>query len=453
VTTRALTVRSNANRIVRVISDNPVWFVLLGGLILRLWLAHFQGNLSDLRQYEAWSSELGHDGPTGFYHGPNYKDYLPIYPYFLWAIGLLAKWFDFSEETWLYALKMPSVIADLASAYLLYMFLSDKAERTRVLAAATYLLLPPVLMIGPLWGQVDSLLALPLFGAVYLLGRNHPVAAAAAFTVAFMMKPFAAAALPFVAMWGVRDYGPRVWLRCVVAAFVVGLVLALPFFPKDPWNLFRVAYDGTTTFTFSASFTFNFFGAFGWFRGDDLKTWFIPWWAWGLFLTVLGEIAVLYSLRKAKGSGMLALGVGLSMLVFFTFETRMHERYMFACFLPLLAACFYLNRPLLWASFAWLSLVQFLQLYKSFFDPFFNAGDPSWLYSSWVLRAIDWSPEWWHRAGSCAAFVLSSLEVLTVIALIVYTFLMLHRIRIEPVTGETDRRLGRARVNGSGTDI
>jgi len=60
---------------------------------------------------------------------------------------------------------------------------------------------------------------------------------------------------------------------------------------------------------------------------------------------------------------MLALGTALSVLVFYLFLTRMHERYVFATFLPLLAACALLESRALWAAFVALSALHFINLY------------------------------------------------------------------------------------------
>jgi hypothetical protein len=188
----------------------------------------------------------------------------------------------------------------------------------------------------------------------------------------------------------------------------------------------------SNVFGHSSSFAFNFWGIWGWFRGDNLQYYWIDWRYWGFFLNTISTAVIIYSLRNARGPGMLALGVGLSMLAFFTFQTRMHERYMFPALLPLLAAGFYINRPFFWVGFALLSILQFLSLYKAFYHPFFNAGDPAWLYADWVLRMLDYSPSWWHRPGTLAVWLGSLCTTLTFLALTAYAFLLHHRVRVEP---------------------
>ncbi len=127
---------------------------------MRLLLARAPGYESDLLTFEQWSLDLGQHGPLHFYEGPGFADYLPGYLYFLWGAGLAARWIHFGHDTYVWILKSPSIIADLASCYLLYFILEEKPKRVRLLAALTYALLPTALFIGALWGQVDSLLSL-----------------------------------------------------------------------------------------------------------------------------------------------------------------------------------------------------------------------------------------------------------------------------------------------------
>jgi hypothetical protein len=101
--------------------------------------------------------------------------------------------------------------------------------------------------------------------------------------------------------------------------------------------------------------------------------------------------------------GFLALGTALSMLAFYVFLTRMHERYAFGAFLPFLAACMLLNSRLLWAGFIAASTVHFLNLYHVFGSYyFFNAEQrgnfPDWIRVEWLYNwlgdytflGVDW---------------------------------------------------------------
>jgi Gpi18-like mannosyltransferase len=261
------------------------------------------------------------------------------------------------------------------------------------------LALPPVLLIGAIWGQVDSLLAFFVLLTIYFLAENRPLAASLAFTVGFVVKPQIVAGLPFLAYWFVRHTSPRAWLRAVGLSTVVVIALAFPFFPSLlPWrplhDLALHLKDSADKYQYNAIFADNLWQAFD-IAGDcdvevcqDGRTGDeylgLTTRTWGLALYLLSSAAIIVILRRTRSTAMLALGTSLCLLAFFVFMTRMHERYLFPFFLPFLAACVLLRSAVLWRAFAILATVHLLDLYDvyvSFGDLRIAAVD-DWLESS-----------------------------------------------------------------------
>ena len=180
--------------------------LMLAGLVLRLALASIHGFAIDTGTFQSWAGSLSHDGPWNFYQPGQFHDYAPGYMYVLLAIGEMDKLLHFTNHQWGYVLKLPSIVADLGSAYLLYRMLAKEKPAVQLAATAIYLFFPCALLVGAVWGQVDSILAFFLLLTVYFIGREKPVAGAVAYTVGFMIKPQAIAALPFLAFWIVRDH-------------------------------------------------------------------------------------------------------------------------------------------------------------------------------------------------------------------------------------------------------
>ncbi|MEK7248201.1 MAG: hypothetical protein AAB092_06980, partial [Chloroflexota bacterium] len=56
----------------------------------------------------------------------------------------------------------------------------------------------------------------------------------------------------------------------------------------------------------------------------------------------------------------------LGVMAFYLFLTRMHERYVFGAFLPLLVACALLHSRVLWGLFVAAATVHFINLYHVF---------------------------------------------------------------------------------------
>jgi len=434
--------------------------VLAAGLLLRLALAFLQSFQIDTGTFHAWSVQLaihheegrGLVGPWNFYDTDFFTDYAPGYMYVLWLLGELNQIFNFSLSTFEYILKLPSIAADVASAYILYLFLKDQKPEYRVGAAALYLLFPPVLLIGPIWGQVDSLLAFFLLLSIYFIGRERPLAGALAYTVGFLVKPQIIAALPFLAFWIMRrcrtetpiqpvpqfltglsilavgaaglllvDQEPRAayrivfggmiavggveglrglaslaldrwqpslqsalpgrdfllsfpaWYRAVGMSLGLALVLIIPFFTYKPWEIIGQLYDANEVYPVNSFFAYNFWNVGGLLKGfnpdiggvnPNQGTFLgIDHRLWGILLFTAFTAITLYTMRNSEGTGALALGTALCVLIFYLFMTRMHERYLFAFFLPFLAATVALRSRVLFGLFAAVGSIHFLNLY------------------------------------------------------------------------------------------
>jgi Gpi18-like mannosyltransferase len=359
-----------------------IWPLLVIGLILRLGLAFMPGFGVDIGAFHAWSLRLADIGPWDFYEPGYFADYAPGYLYVLWFIGELNEIFKFGPDTYEYILKLPSIIADIGSAYLLYRFLEGRREDIRLGAAAIYLFFPAALLIGAVWGQVDSLGAFFLLLSIYLISRDRPLPGALAFVVGFVIKPQMIAALPFLAFWIIRDY-PRGWLRSglpdirkalqlwltiTAAGFALMLLLILAFFPDNPLNFIDQLRDSANFYEYNSLNAYNFWSVDGFFRPDtgDWQSTGISQYTWGIILFAIASVAVIAVLRDRREDWALALGSALCLLAFYLFLTRMHERYLFPFFLPFLIACVLAQSRALWAVFVVLGVIHFLDLYFAY---------------------------------------------------------------------------------------
>lgn len=403
-------VAPSAANITFSIRASAIGVVLAVGLVVRLIAAALPGFGIDLGTFQAWSIQLADQGPWNFYTPEPFPDWAPGYLYVLWLIGGLDSVFGFDGDQFWYVLKLPSIAADLASAYLLYRILEGQRPAVRAWAAALYLLHPLVLLIGPVWGQVDSFLAFFLLLTVYYLARGRTAVAAVVYTVGFLVKPQAVAALPVFAFWGLRDeirqvlpalpeaaeplrraiafgrnLAARVWpiaLAVVVAAFL----MVFPFFPSNPFGIFEQLIDATKLYRYNSFYAYNFWGLFtGWLQSDGLTFLGIAYLWWGRLLFAAASLGIIWTFRDAKGPGLLALGTALSVLAFYLFMTRMHERYLFPSVLLLLTAAVALNARSLWAALGVLSVVQFFNVYYAYI----NFTEGNYLKVGWLFSWID----------------------------------------------------------------
>jgi hypothetical protein len=471
--------------------------VLAAGLILRLLLATFPGFGIDVGTFAAWSFSLADAGPWSFYDTDSFTDYAPGYLYVLWFIGEIKEFLQdqgiwtMTNKQYEFILKLPSIVADLASAYLLYKLLEGQKQEARVGAALAYLLLPVTWFTGAVWGQVDSLLAFLLLLSLYFIWKDRPIAGGIAFVVAFLVKPQAIAALPFLAFWILRRFPPRwvppaqglpvlaglalfaigglvslvlyledkrggglaialvamalggalvalanlplgkdaaaraeekatsierrpgyvpvppdIWYAAFAIPSAILVVAILPFFELKPWEFLDQLEYSASYYAYASFHAYNFWATFAYLEPDRVEYFGLSYAVWGYILYAASVAFILYSLRRAEGLGALTLGTALCIFVFYMFVTRMHERYLFPMFLPLLAACVILNSSLLWAGFVSVTVLHLFNLYHAYAE--FNDNH---LRIDWIFNWLQ-DPNFWGLGLTTVEF-LSVLMVVT----------------------------------------
>ena len=445
----------SAIRISISVRASPIALILAFGLLVRLGAAFLPGFPIDLGTFRGWSMQLADQGPWNFYTPDPFPDWAPGYLYVLWFLGGLDSVFGFGGHVYWYLLKLPSIAADLASAFLLYRILEWQKPAVRSAAAALYLLNPVVLLVGPVWGQVDSLLAFFLLFTVYYLARGRTLSAAVVYTIGFLTKPQAVAALPIFVFWGLRqeihrilptlsasgdllarggefsrNLAGRIW-PAAAAALAAAFLMVFAFFPSNPFEIVDQLADSQKLYPFSSFYAFNFWEMFGRFKPDDTTFIGLTHRWWGFLLFGAASLIIIWTFRDAKGPGLLALATALSVLAFFLFVTRMHERYLFPSLLLLVAAGAALNARSIWAVLGVLTVVQFFNVYYAYI----NFTDSSHgIVETDNYLTVGWLWEWIDDQ----VFLISLITFLTFPILLAAGFLLAMRERAaeaEPADG------------------
>ena len=309
---------------------NKIIPALLVALGLRLLLVSF-GTLSlDHNTFVAWSVNLAQHGFSRFYQG--WCDYLPGYLYVLWGLGKIHLAWPLIPTEFLY--KLPAILADLATGFLIYKIVKDlKNEKWGLVGAGLYLFNPAILANSTLWGQVDSLTALFALLAVYLAGVT-PWASGLVAMVGFLVKPQAALVAPvllFIAIknrWRTKDY-----LLATLPAVAVFTLFFLPF--ANGQNVFLFAFKRLLVTLGQYPYTsVNAFSAWAWggMWGSDsvIKT------SFG-YLVILVVTGITFRKVWRKDGGQYLL-MAITFLAGFMFQTRMHERHLLPSLAPLLVS-------------------------------------------------------------------------------------------------------------------
>lgn len=173
--------------------------VLAVGLLVRLWLVLVvspgQGFAADMRLFVRWGEGFVQSGPSAFFASQPTANYPPVAIWMLGGLALAAKSIagvtDASSSSVLAVLvKVPSVLADVASAALVFRLAKHRAgSQGAVVAAALFLVIPAVWYDSALWGQLDSLLILGSLGALALFVEGHSVLAGVVAVLTMSVKP------------------------------------------------------------------------------------------------------------------------------------------------------------------------------------------------------------------------------------------------------------------------
>ena len=243
-----------------------ILFLLFAGLIVRLLLVPQHGYEGDIVFWKTWALAAYDKGIVWMANNTSYN-YPAGYGLILWLIGQTYALFadihnsvlfsDPGNYLFLLLAKMPSIVADLISAGLIYSILlsiklinfikirkkqdvSPITSHLPLIFAAAYLFHPVILFDGAWWGQVDSIGIASSLACLYLLMKQRPYWAAVVLAGGFMLKLQVMILLPlfFVFVW--RAYRWKTMVKTIGIWAATCLVVSFPFLLSN--NLSRV-YD------------------------------------------------------------------------------------------------------------------------------------------------------------------------------------------------------------------
>lgn len=339
-----------------------ITFILFTALIFRLLLSNFGTVQIDHGTFVAWSNSLFNEGFKNFYTG--WSDYLPGYLYILWLLGKINSIFP---DLQMVVYKLPAILADLATGYLIYNIVKKyKGERTSSITAALYLFNPAIFGNSSLWGQVDSLTAFFSILSIYIFPTNM-LLSAISLAVGTLIKPQAAFILPAVLYMVVVH---KKNLLEIFSYALIGLsVFFAGFIPlNNTENLYTFILNrlsiSSSQYPYGSVNAFSFWGIFGFWKPDNISFTYGVGFALIVVLTTL--IVAFYKKPKA-GEYIVA---GISLLSTFMFLTRIHERHLLPVLAPVLVASIF--NPLLYIVYFLLSFSYVANLLYSYYWISFN---------------------------------------------------------------------------------
>ncbi|MEP7190100.1 MAG: hypothetical protein ABI901_12985, partial [Roseiflexaceae bacterium] len=311
--------------------------LLVLALCVRLpWLAA-PDPVGDLELSARRMGALRAEGLAGAYHDDG--DYMPLRLYWLRGFSALPFLSDASfraplPPATLLLIKLPGLLADLATVALLYLW----SRRWRVPAgaaalAALYALAPPVWMNVAWWGQVDAILVLPILLMLALLDRAGGRWSWVCWVIALLIKPQAIIFAPVLFIVTLRRYGCRGLLAGGgLAAALTGLGCAPLLLAGQGTGLLQAYAGSVGRFPQLTNRAYNL-----WYLvtlgvgGADTELGLGPLSFRLIGVILMGGAALLVCvalLQRSDGPAR-SLGAAVLALAFFTLPTQIHERYLF----------------------------------------------------------------------------------------------------------------------------
>ncbi|HWR18935.1 MAG TPA: phospholipid carrier-dependent glycosyltransferase [Clostridia bacterium] len=354
--------------------------LMLCALLFRTLLSFvFFGHPTDIACFMSWSNSMVEYGPSGFYELAGFADYPPGYMYILWLMGLIARLFNLSYGSAGFALlvKLPSIVADLAAAYIVYKLAKKRFTlKTSLLLAALVAFNPTMAFVSGAWGQIDQLLALGLLAVIWLFLEKKIVLAGLVYGLVILLKPQALMAGPLIAVAYfayLKDFGFKNIVKVITAvlgALAVIVLFALPFTGnQEPFWLLDKYFSTATSYPYASVEAFNLFALFGgnWKSVESIFL-FFSYGTWGTIFILVSVVfaSVLYLKGRKREPHALTLSAAFLIAALFTLGQYMHERYLFPTLLLLLVAFTQYKDKRLIGAYGFLSVSMLLNVLAAF---------------------------------------------------------------------------------------
>ncbi|MEY8000414.1 hypothetical protein AB8U03_09450 [Clostridium sp. Mt-5] len=322
-----------------------VFSMLFIGLFLRIALStSMEGYGGDVSLFKSWASSAANSF-SQFYVNSRSSDYPPLYIYVLFFIGKAASISSISPYYTL-LLKLPSIIADVATAYLIYKLAQKYLPLgISIFLSAFYIFNPAVFIDSALWGQVDSFFTLLVVLAFLLLSERKTVFSSILFTCSVLMKPQGIIFLPVLLFELVREKNLKIILKSMAAALATALVLIIPFSSNQNalW-IFKLYSNTISEYPYASVNGFNFFNLIGANYEKNSNIFFIfSYKIWGMAAIIAITVFswIIYAKLKSRTLAFSCALIQISGV--FTFSTGMHERYLFPAAALCILALIYLK--------------------------------------------------------------------------------------------------------------
>lgn len=318
--------------------------LLLAGLIAYVVLVVFMPNFGhawDCACWGMWSTRMNSQGIASAYTEGSTVNYLPLYLYVLRAYG----WLVGTEKIfpYIYTLKVVTLLFDVASAIIIASYVKDHKRPWRYVIFA-------LVNIGFIyntyyWNQVDGILTFFILAAFVLADKGHISWSMICYLLALNFKLQGIIFLPIIGMMWLYRFNWKGVLLGLIGMIITQVIILIPFIKAGVvTNIGDVIFGSVDYYKSISMNAFNF-----WYlimNGDLMfvkdNTNFILGMTqkqFGLLVFLIASACICIPLlfqtyKKLRNNNAQKIDTEqwlramlLVVLIFFFFNTQMHERY------------------------------------------------------------------------------------------------------------------------------
>lgn len=316
------------------------WLVYLLLFVVYLALTPGGGHWSDMHLFRQWALYIHEHGLDEVYRSGT--DYPPLYHYFLWLFTEL-QGTSLAIENHTSGLKCITLVFDFIGGFLLILMMRETVAQpaVRIALSLLYFLNIAYFYNTVVWGQVDSILACLVIASVFCAYRKWIVPSLLLFVLAISFKVQAIVFLPLAGLVLLPAFVERFsWFRLVMwlgSATALLLLIVLPFWLEGDLDLVLNVVSGSAERY--PVISMNAYNLWYWVFQDPINTLDTGMRTVGLAMFFVISGVALFPLAKDVYRKVIQKReVGIAMpkvlltgalcgLIFFFFNTQMHERY------------------------------------------------------------------------------------------------------------------------------
>lgn len=346
-----------------LLKDRTFLFLIILGLTIRFTLAFLPGFKIDVNDFFAWAARLNEVGFPKFYSTKVFTDYPPGYMYILSFLGSLRNLLQINNQIFFLLLKLPAIFAEITLSILIYKELKKYLSNFYSLLGCSFILFNPALIFNSsVWGQIDSVLTLFLYLAIYHLKNKMLMLSSIYLGIAFLIKPQTIALFPVFLLFFIKQLTVENFVKLTIPFIALTFLLGSPFFITNPFTgLIHLIISTANQYQYTSLFAYNLWGAIGFWKSDSQFWNGISYQQVGYILFFVYWIIIFYFYVKKKIS--LYAATTMTLLGFYFLPTRIHERYLYPAIVFLIIFASSIKSKLLMSLTTILSIIHFLNLY------------------------------------------------------------------------------------------